>query len=363
MRNYLCICAYIVTGIFSLLPQKVVAQNESGSRYLHEERFKGIRYWYDSSTAMYQVQYPIIRNIPPISPSMPLDMLLAYVIADSLCRFAPQKDVTHIVNNWGTLNDTLRYAGMYLYKMLDYNPIIFTQYQDQVTLLRKMPFQTNLRMLRYSIMEKYSKLLSPQSERNAVYTLLGSDYILRVQVIRIDSMQDKFDVAGVMRYRVTAKVLDTLKGQVYQPVSCYPNNNLTHNIDESSSSPCMYFQYATYNYFDPSSIIGLTAGNKEPSGFAYEYQDSAFMRSPHEFAMQPGQEAIIFMEHTTQKFDYENDYYDLQLMPAYSYNALPIIGGQVRDVNNVWSSNLWMSYADWKTCFLQLRDKILHNLY
>lgn len=362
MKTFLCICACIVTGMFSLPPQKAAAQNESGSRYLHEERFKALGLWYDSTTAMYQMQYPIIRNMPPVSPSMPLDMLLAYVITDSLCRFAPQKDVTQIVNNWETMNDTLRYAGMYLYEMLDYNPVIFTQYQDQVTLLRKMPFQTNLRMLRYSIMEKYSTLLSPQSERNAAYTLLGSDYILRIQVVRIDSMPTKFNASGELRYRVTAKVLDTLKGQVYQSAPCYPNNNLTRNV-ESLSYPCIYFQYSSYHYFDPSSIIGLTAGNKEPSGFAYEYQDSAFMRSPNEFAMQPGQEAIVFMEHANQRFDHEYDYYDLSVSPALSYNALPIINGQVRDVNNVWSSNLWMSYAEWKARFLQLRDKILHNLY
>lgn len=36
---------------------------------------------------MFQVKYPIIQSIPPISSDMPIDVILSYIYTDSLVRF------------------------------------------------------------------------------------------------------------------------------------------------------------------------------------------------------------------------------------------------------------------------------------
>lgn len=346
----------LLTVAFSCLPSVAPAQNETGTRHLKKENFQFMRYWYDSTTAVYQVRYPIIRNIPPISPSMPLDIMLSYVIADSICRFAPQKEITAIMKGWTSMNDTLRYAAKFLYRMMDYNPIIFRQYQDQVMLLRGSPFTTYLVDVKNGIRKRYMNLVPP-AEKNAVRTLLGAEYILRVKVLAIDSLPDKISTG--MRYRVTAKVLDTLKGQVFQAAPC---SETAQTILENDT-PCLHFQYGIHNYFTPGQTTAMLAAGAEYEPWPYLYQDSAFMRARDVFAMTVGQEAVIFLEHTTQRFDYEADYYDLELSPVYSYNALPIIDGQVRDINHVWSSNLWTSYTDWKHRATEIRDKILNTSY
>lgn len=347
----------LLTVVLSLLPSVAPAQNETGTRYLKKENFQFMRYWYDSTTAVYQVRYPIIRNIPPISPSMPLDIMLSYVIADSICRFAPQKEITTIMKGWTSMNDTLRYAAKFLYRMMDYNPIIFRQYQDQVTLLRGSPFKTYFIDVKNGIRTRYMNLV-PSSEKNAVRTLLGAEYILRVKVLAIDSMLGK--VSSGMRYRVTAKVIDTLKGQVFQAAPC--SEYLTQTM-LADNTPCIRFEYGTRNYFTPGQATAMLAAGAEYEPWPYLHQDSAFMRARDVFAMTVGQEAIIFLEHDAQKFDYEADYYNLSLSTVYGYNAIPIIDGQVRDVNKVWSNNLWMSYTDWKNRLTEIRNKILNGSY
>lgn len=354
--NILMLCL-LWTGIFSFVPS-IMAQNETGWRQLNEQGFKGFRYWYDSTTAMYQVRYPIIRNIPPLSSGMPFDIMFSYIVTDSLCRFAPQKDVTNLLKSWLVMNDTLRYATKYLYRMMDYNPIIFRQYQDQIMLLRKAPFTTSFQSTKDAIQKKFEQFV-PSQDKQAVKAVLGAEYILRVQVVKIDSISDKL-VAGQIRYRVTAKVLDTLKGQVYQPAPC----NSGHAVfDDAAPYPCIYFQYGEHNYFDASGSIGLMAKGETIEPWPFNKQDSAFMRTLNRFEMKPGQDAIIFLIHDAQLFDHEADYYELSLATNYSYNALPIINGKVRDVNAVWSNNLLMDYADWKARYQEIRNKILNGSY
>ncbi len=81
------------------------------------------------------------------------------------------------------------------------------------------------------------------------------------------------------------------------------------------------------------------------------------------FQMQVGQEALVFLTHSGQRYDSTNDYFDLNVDPRASYGALPIINGQVRDVNHIWSNQTMISYDDWKARVYELRNKILTGKY
>ena len=43
--------------------------------------------------------------------------------------------------------------------------------------------------------------------------------------------------------------------------------------------------------------------------------------------------------------------------------ALPIIGGQVRDVNHIWSDQTLLGYEEWKRNFMMLRERLLAGTY
>ncbi|MES2767109.1 MAG: hypothetical protein V4642_14635 [Bacteroidota bacterium] len=345
--------AIIVVVFLSLASQNVRAQNESGWRPMKE----GTSMWFDSTKSMFQVQYPIIRNIPPLSMSMPFDVLLSYVYLDSICRLGSYKDASDMIKGWNVMNDTLRNAAKYMYKMVDYNPIIFTQYESQTSLLWKMPFKVPLEEFRSKLSRKYQELVQPANEKNAVYSLLESDYILRIKVLAIDSIPNKLAQGRYNRYRVKAEILDTLKGKVLQTNEFNPMV-MQQQSGQTSTSYYTYFQYIPMNYF---SIDELSSDGRE--NYPYETKDSAFLRSPDEFQMYIGQEAIVFLDHGNHFVDHQYDYYDLGMSYDLSNNALPIINGQVRDVNHIWSTNLLMNYADWETRFLQLRGKILTGAY
>lgn len=350
-RVLLFLCAVVLCSV------PMLAQNESGYRTFKDpQSFKDWGLWYDSTISMYQTRYPIIRTIPPLSPSMPLDVLFSYVAMDSLSRFGDEKAIKSLIRSWKTMNDTLRYAAKWLYRVMDYNPIIFQQYQDEVTFHRFEPFKANLREVCNRVVNKYAPLV-PKTERNAAYSLLSADYILRIRVVAVDSMQHKRQ-RDMLRYRVTAQVLDTLKGRYFQ--TCTGGDNPAP-VAQAAAPPCMYFQYTSYNYITPG-LVNI-AGGHEPYVAHYETNDAAFLRGFEKFGMSAGQEAIVFITLGNQRMDNKADYYDVDISPSCSNNALPIIDGKVRDVNFVWSENLWLPYSDWKARFNELKNKILNTQY
>ncbi len=125
----------IIVCVGGLLSASVsFAQNETGTRNLNDTLFKATHSWYDSTTAMFQHQFPIIRSIPPLNTSMPLDVLISYIYLDSLLRSPLASTLEQRLESWTTLNDTLTYAAKCMCTLIDYNPIIFNQYTNEVGL-------------------------------------------------------------------------------------------------------------------------------------------------------------------------------------------------------------------------------------
>ncbi len=150
-------------------------------------------------------------------------------------------------------------------------------------------------------------------------------------------------------------MLDTLKGQVF----CDCNEQaILRNTDNKpmvlaeGRHACLQFQYMAANYFQPSIT----------TDWPYDKQDEAFNKRGG-FSMEVGQEAVVFLKHHSQRYDSANDYLDLNLEPAASYNALPIIDGKVRDVNGIWPGQPMMDYAAWRNRFMALRRKIPTGTY
>ena len=156
------------------------------------------------------------------------------------------------------------------------------------------------------------------------------------------------------RFRAIAVVLDTIKGRVFQNAcnSVALRSGAKGTVDTS----CIAFQYTHINYFD--------MGNMMVPGGDFNWQtDSSFANYENEFEMHIGQEAIVFLGYGNHEHDSTYDYYDLDLEPSASFNALPIINGKVRDVNHIWSDNTLLDYDQWKKYFQAFREKLLNGTF
>lgn len=317
------------------------AQNETGTRPLTKDCGQFRKIWYDSTNSMFQVKYPIIQSIPPISSDMPIDVILSYIYTDSLVRFF-EKGTRKKINSWTTMNDTLKSSVVALYKMVDYNPMMFRQYDGETGLNSVMSdlkdgfeettkqspcvdvdgrYRMSPGLLRHQIEEKWLTLL-PGEMKNSIkmFSLLRSDYILRVKILSIDSTANKYIAVDRMtnRYKVLAEVIDTIKGKRFQPVN-YSLFNTSEII-----RPKIEFQYSPYEYNAIRRYTRLADAQK----------DSAFTNGLGEFCMHNNQEAIVFLTHENPLYDAQNDYFDLGVASE-CLNAFPIIKGNVRDINHV----------------------------
>ncbi len=357
---------FIILGLL-LVVTAAQAQNESGRRPINKQRWQETKVWYDSSTATFEVRYPIIRSLPPVNSGMPWDILGTYIYMDSLARFDAYNQTAKALDRWmgeGTMNDTLRWMITYLYKVTDYNPIIFRQYADETELKMGNRYVASLNRLASGIKQGYRLAAPNKEDMRAIYAMLYSDYVLRVRVNRVDSMPLKnpglFDTHI---FRVTAEVVDTLKGHVF--TTC--NQQSTYKaLDEGEEgpfvstegwNPCITFNYEHHNYPDP---YGTPRGP-----FLYFARDQEFtMPADSGFTMKPGQEAIVFLSHHDALKDSTRDYYNLAV-EVQGWNALPVLDGQVRDLNRAWvsTSQTMISYEEWKARFMALRDKILNGTY
>lgn len=352
--------------------------------------------WYDTNSAMFQKQYPIIRNLPPINTGMPIDILLSYVYLDSLLKYTDRHKTDSLIKSWTGMNSNLANSLKYLYKIIDYNPIIFNQYTNEATLNRKS-LSTPLTYLIYehtdsitgefngirdtipndtshaqdgtytnNLIDMVPKLCSKiwnlakdsnvtPFTKTAYWSALYSDYILKIKVLHIDSIKNKNTPLDYKRYNVTAQVLDTIKGQVYQRFILPSNFDKNVNyIQDYINYPLIQFQYTPNNYYD-------SRGDSHPS--EDKISDSLFKDNKGHFKMNINQEAVVFLKHCNYLIDFQNDYYDLDLEPTCSNNALPIINGEIRDINHYWSNSDYMSFTSWKNLYLQLKNQIINITY
>jgi len=353
------------------------SQNEMGIREVYKKGCQYLGLWYDSTTAMFQERYPIISNIPPITTSMPYEILQGYIYIDSLMRYTTPNMTDSLIDSWTTMNDTLKYTMKYLYELEDYNPVIFRQYWDEVWWHQRpvidsgagfqivfrddftMPndsepniptylaiYRNDLQNLIWKLNVKFAHLIPNETERAALFSLSEAHYILRVRIISSpDSIINKYSTPDEpltsidYRFQVTAEVLDTIKGKVFNSYNYTGTNKISEQI---SGNPIIKIQYSPLEYF----IIG----GATDFGIVYENADSAFLKegTQNEFCLRQNQECIVFMVNETRKLDSLADYYDFTTESRASAAALPIINGQVRDVNHIWSSETYLPYTEWR---------------
>jgi hypothetical protein len=246
--------------------------------------------------------------------------------------------------------------------MKEYDAIRFAQYRNEVSLNRDnpgRPYKASLRLISTAAQNALLRCAPNRAEAGALYSALYADYVLHVKVLTIDSMPLKPgpSLAVSTIFRATVEIIDTLKGGTIPSCQQEVHPDLDNKLPRiAKDAPCTYIMYNHASIWAPEEASPQFRK-------LYYSRDPAFCTDDSSFTMHPGQEAVVCLAFGNQKLDSTHDYFDLDITAFASFGALPVVDGRVRDVNHVWSSNLWMDYSDWRQRFLAIREKILTGNY
>ena len=356
MQNYQFnkIICKILLFLFLITLQSYILDAQIRSRDYRDSILaqKNNRWYIPDSLYQFQVAYPKLQAIPPITRDMPIEILYSYIFLDSLMRnVTPGQLKTNYLDRWRKekiKNDTLIAAVKYLYKLIDYNPIGFYQYMHNQ---KGSIYKINLITVYSTIHELLDYIISNTPNYFAMADLFKADYILKIHINSINTLPRKEYSKGNFIngyvYQVNATVLDTLKGRVFQNCICdqYLNSKKSENVPLiSGSTICFTYHNAPYSN-----------GRRKIDESLLD-TDRSYM--PRNLVLKPGQDLIVTLQHCNYYWDYDYDYLSLNLL-----TAIPIINGQVKDNNKEWSNSLLLDYPHWKQEFLIKVNMLLNGGY
>lgn len=280
-------------------------------------------------------KFPNYTNIPLYSTDMPYDVLIGYIAMDSVCRYDSLWYYQEFFKRQ-TYNDTIKKIMRFMYKMDDYNPVLFN-YSIRTRAGKYQYFAKDLIESLVKVLAKHSP--NPYLDR----VLIENSYILHILVTDTLYNGDPNNTApsGDI-YNVTAQVLDTIKGKVFPTCkNLYPN---TTNIDIHSinNNTCFQFLY--------SPAWGFW---RDGYGTRIENEDgSAWIKKDKEY--------IVFISSSVVCSDYPDLYYtNLPIgMTKYkteTFRMFPIENGYVYDPINELGLGVNLTTEQWKNA---LRNKI-----
>ncbi|MCX6146662.1 MAG: hypothetical protein NTW25_05345 [Candidatus Kapabacteria bacterium] len=303
-------------------------------------------FWYNLAYDQFQVKYHKPAYLPPLSTDMNYETLLSYIFLDSLLRTVDYKTLnTNYFTRWSEnklKNDTILSLIKYIYKIIDYDPIKFTQYGDAAD---GKYYKMSASNFKSKISQLYDAL-NHTLNSPAMLCLLNADYILRVHINTIDSLpmlNSKGQLRnGSFRFNANATVIDTLKGRVFKQCSY---NNTSIQKDKNNQTQDIY----------SNICFSFCTGNQTREPYLLEEKTYSGKK---DLTFKQGQDVIIFLEHSGYLQDYQNDYYNLTL-----YKAIPIINGQAKDLKKTFSNFELLNYSDWKNAFLEKVNMLLTGGY
>lgn|GEM_PF-975005 len=338
---------------------------------------------------MFQTKYPYLSVLPPITPSMPLPVKLGYVYLDSIARYAHEDSIRSFLRSLSPWNDTVAKLCSGYYQLVDWDPGRFYQYiletafrrhtddtaaalytvvngsdvrLDDTTEFVPSLYQTDLGEFERKLTKHVERFWPVPTERQRVRALLRSSQILRVRVDSLDSTHNRFNGGENFRYAAICTVLDTLKGKVFpdlcsesgryvNPIPEQPSNH-KENATPQSEGPCQKIRFVyTADHW-------LTGKHSFDNSIPFTV-DSAFLNADQDFTLEPGDEAIVFLEYFSWRPDDAYDYWEIMLSRVASQGILRIENDIVYDPARIWTDTTKVPYAIFRTTVSELRERIV----
>lgn len=320
------------------------AQNESGERIPFNFKNKKSIYSFFNRT------FPIIRNIPPINEYTPNEIFSSFNFFNLLLKkriFLPHQNLSYSSNRINYSDeDLVRYAWKCLYLIDDYDPVKSNQFYIETKINTNQNYYFDLEYFRRKLCDCALDL--PNRKKRKIYSLLQAHYILKVV---ITSSQKTPDVNGEIydRYNFYCTLIDTLKGKIHE------ENLLNYPTDLDDK---LYVNKNSFSFLSSvfTSGICLYAGPH-----LYKSSESKYStRSDGYIYFNHGDTAIVFLSYYDDFYSTNKvDNFTLAINNLASNGVLPVINGIVKDINNVWSNQLYLPYEEWKEEFEKSKRFIL----
>jgi hypothetical protein len=334
------------------------SQNESGVR--------NIDHLTDNPPfSVFHTGVPIIRSIPPLSMSMPVEVLIGYIAMDSIGRFYNDsafravrgKSLRDALYDLEPTDDTLQTIWKYLYKMIDYDPLKYNQFESQQSINQPTNYFRSM-LFGKILLEGSYKFDHPLKKRIA--SALVPDYILRVQVVSIDSMKATFssfgDTSSYDDFKITCIVLDTIKGKVIPMDTISISESIKNKEEVKSVTYRFNFIVSKNSYFQIRMLDKYNHPFPNVDSLIYD-KTRKIMRVHH------GQELLISLNLFNTLWSKTHDYFQFSIVPLACQGVFPIVNGMVSDVNKVWSDSTWVPYETFKQRYNETVEIIMNKDY
>lgn len=302
----------------------------------------------------YQQIFPIIRNIPPIDTIMPIEVKNAYLVVDSLAKKMTSKKVENYFHELRIDDEEFIYILRNIYLIQEYDYVRFEQYVAEIKYNNLGVYKLQLSELLYALKDKISE--SNDHKKYRKLSLIDCGIILKVEVVKIDSMQNPIwfynttDSGEYKHYKLTLKVLDTLKGTIL-PMS---NHNSLKQRKELQS-----FSFPTFTVeFGQGAVPQITHYSDMENSHYRLIDFTMFDQHKEMLRFRLGDTAIVFLKNVETMSNREYDYLRLCLKNFYGYPVFPVRNGKVRDVNGIWSDYEFTPYETWKNTFNNIKNEI-----
>lgn len=287
------------------------------------------------------ITFPVTRftTFPPLNSGMPLDVLVGYIVYDSLTRAVSYAQIEEAVQRQMTYGDTLQYAMKYWYEMADYNPLVFHQFQNNAPLRKIIPYLVTEELLPAIRRISASPLLDAMlCEAGIIAHVRATD-----RIVRTDSAAGWAKTANI----ITATIIDPIKGRqvpscisLYAPAAAVPGGE---EIVPVRAGICLQFDYRS-EWSLTGNEFGREIGQADRQPWIRERE-----------------EYIVFLRPDLVCRSELQDYFMLRPISRGSMSMMyPVIDGKVLDPNNDFGFGTGLTVEEFKGKLRERIEAILH---
>ncbi len=250
--------------------------------------------------------YPKNFYTPALRSDMPHDIMIGYIIADSILRSVPgYVSAENLINiSLGVQSDTLNYALKYMYRLADYDPI------------RYHALLLTYQQGRFSGLALSDLILNKIAVNKQLARYIYSYYILHVKVNASEIINDAGGHLCRTKTVAYCSVLDKIKGQILPPFSY---STVAYDVNNIATPALNNFAFSYCHEWSRKS------GNREYSGI-YDENDQDWIKANREY--------IIFASPLSICSDTSSYYSIVPMVDSYSAGMYPIENGMVIDEDN-----------------------------
>lgn len=277
-------------------------------------------------------KYEHLPYTPYLTTDMPYDVLIGYIALDSVRKNIREADLLTFLSRQ-SYNDTLRYIMKYLYKMVDYNPILFALttshwHERGSILLSDFIYHVQNSVFAFSTNPYLDKLLL----KSGIIA-----HILVEDTLNVIDSSSQYSTVSI----VTCAILDTIKGKVMPEAKVININpfSLETSTNESVDLPDNYLQFS---YCLEWGRVQLNQVSSDDVGYTLIDDDGNVIYPPRMMDstgsgwVKKGKEYIVFLDFHLICKDINYSY--LTQFPFLMYsatcNVYPIENGFVIDPVN-----------------------------